>query len=82
MCIMDCGVYTYIFSCPYIKVKEFVVPQPPASAKLDDTELEDALELMGNISSSEGDSYFNKKMRFLYALELTGIAMRKQMTGK
>ena len=76
-CLMDCGAYMYILSCPYIKVKEFVVPQPPAVAHISEADTVKIEKIFETMRDNVGPSYFNEKMRFLHLMELMGVLMSK-----
>ncbi len=77
LCRMDCGAYMYILSCPYIKVKEFVVPQPPAVAQISEADTRRIEKIFEEMCAEAEPGYYSEKLRFLYVMELMGVLMSK-----
>ncbi len=77
LCQMDCGAYMYILSCPYIKVREFVVPQPPAVAQISEADTRRIEKIFDEICAETESDYYSEKLRFLCVMELMGVLMSK-----
>lgn len=76
-CRVDASAHMYILSCPYVKISEFVIPQPAACAIISNADTLRAERIFASLREDMGTDYYSEKMRFLYLMELMGIMLSK-----
>jgi len=77
-CRMDCGIYMYMMSNPYVKVNSFVVPQGAIIAQISEADCRRVENIFAFLAQQKSEEdYFTNKMKYMYVVELYGILLHE-----
>lgn len=76
-CCMDCGIYMYMMSNPYVKVNTFVLPQGPIYAQVSEADCKRVENIFSFLIEHKDDDYFINKIKYMYVMELCGILLHE-----
>lgn len=76
-CRVDGSAHMYILSCPYVKFREFIIPQQASYAIISEADTVRSQKIFDSLRSDDGADYYSEKMRFLYLMELMGTMLSK-----
>ena len=75
---MDCGIYMYMMSNPYVKVNSFVVPQGPIIAQISEADCKRVENIFAFLAERKSEEdYFINKIKYMYVMELYGILLHE-----